>query len=67
MLTHYCSGHQIEINDMGGTCSTCGGSTSVYRDLVGKRKGKRPLGRTRRRWEYNINMDLQKWDVGAWI
>ena len=34
----------------------------VYRVLVGKPKGNRPLGRPRRRWEDNIKMDLQ--DVG---
>jgi len=27
---------------------------------VGKPEGKRPLGRTRRRWEDNIKMDLQE-------
>jgi len=37
-----------------------GESRSVYRVLVGKRVGKRPLGRPRRRWEYNIKMDLQE-------
>ena len=31
----------------------------VYRVLVGKPRGKRPLGRPRRRWEDNIKMDLQ--------
>jgi len=30
----------------------------VYRALVGKPEEKRPLGRSRRRWEDNINMDL---------
>ena len=34
----------------------------VHKVLVGKLKGKRPLGRPRRRWEDNIKMDLQ--DVG---
>ena len=33
---------------------------SVYRILVGKPEGKRPLGRPRRRWEDNIKMDLQE-------
>jgi 3-oxoacyl-ACP reductase-like protein len=41
----------------------------VYKVLVGKPEGKRPLGRPRRRWEGNIKMDLQ--EVGcagmAWI
>ena len=32
----------------------------VYRVLVGKPEGKRPLGRPRRRWVDNIKMDLQK-------
>jgi len=32
----------------------------VHRVLVGKPKGKRPLGRPRRRWEDNIMMDLQE-------
>jgi hypothetical protein len=30
----------------------------VYRVLVGKPEGKRPLGRPKRRWEDNIKMDL---------
>jgi hypothetical protein len=32
----------------------------VYRFLVGKPEGKRPLGRPRRRWEDNVRMDLQE-------
>jgi hypothetical protein len=32
----------------------------VYRVLVGRPEGKRPLGRPRRRWENNINMDLRE-------
>jgi len=32
----------------------------VYRVLVGKPEGKRPLGKPRRRWEDTIKMDLQK-------
>jgi hypothetical protein len=31
----------------------------AYRVLVGKPKGKRPLGRSKHRWEDNIKMDLQ--------
>jgi hypothetical protein len=30
----------------------------VHRMLVGKREVKRPLGRPRRRWDYNIKMNL---------
>jgi len=36
-----------------------GDGRGVYRVLVGKPKGKSPLGRPRRRWEDNIKMDLQ--------
>jgi hypothetical protein len=32
----------------------------VYRVLVGKPEGRRPLGRPRRRWEDHIKMDLQE-------
>jgi hypothetical protein len=32
----------------------------LYRVLVGKPEGKRPLGRPRRRWVDNIRMDLQQ-------
>jgi hypothetical protein len=32
----------------------------MHRVLVGKPEGKRPLGRSRHRWEDNIKMDLQE-------
>ena len=46
-----------------------GEGREVYRVLVGKPEGKRPLGRPRRRWEDNIRMDLQEVGVGYedWI
>jgi len=37
-----------------------GEERGVYRVLVGKREGRRPLGRPRRRWVGNIRMDLQE-------
>ena len=37
----------------------------VHRVLVGKPEGKRPLGRSRRRWEDNIKMDLQEVEEGC--
>ena len=36
-----------------------GEGRGVYRVLVGKPEGKRPLGRPRRRWEDKVKMDLQ--------
>jgi hypothetical protein len=42
---------------------------SVYRVLVGKPEGKRPLGRHRRKWEVNIKLDLREigMDGANWI
>jgi hypothetical protein len=41
----------------------------MYRVLVGKREGKTPLGRPRRRWEDWIRMDLREnvWGSVEWI
>jgi len=41
----------------------------VFRVLVGKPEGKKLLGRLRRRWEYNIKVDLQEVVCGGmdWI
>jgi hypothetical protein len=46
-----------------------GGGRGVYRVLVGKPEGKRPLGRPRRRWDDNIKIDLQEVGCGGvdWI
>jgi hypothetical protein len=37
-----------------------GEGRGLYRVLVGKPEGKRPLGRSRRRWDDNIEMDLRE-------
>jgi hypothetical protein len=52
-----------------GHVARTGGERGVYRVLVGKPEGKRPLGRPRRRCEYNIKMDLQEGGCGGmdWI
>jgi len=46
-----------------------GEEKGVYTVLVGKLKGKRPLGRPRRRWMDNIRTDLQQVGCGYmdWI
>jgi hypothetical protein len=46
-----------------------GEKRDVYRVLVWKPEGRRPLGRTRRRWEYNIKIDFQEVECGGidWI
>jgi hypothetical protein len=45
-----------------------GEKRNVYRILVGEPKGKRPLGRPRRRWVGNIKMELREigWDSMGW-
>jgi len=45
---------------MGGHVAHMGESRGIYRVLVGKPEGKRPLERLRSRWEDNIKMDLQE-------
>jgi hypothetical protein len=50
---------------MGGACSTFGEGRGVYRVLMGKPEGNRPLGRPRRRWEDNVRMDLQELGCGC--
>jgi hypothetical protein len=46
-----------------------GEGRGVYRVLVGKSEGKKPLGRRRRRWEDNIKMDLREIGIDGtnWI
>jgi hypothetical protein len=39
---------------------------NMYRLLVGKSEGKRPLGRQRSRWVDNIRMDLGRVGWGMW-
>jgi hypothetical protein len=48
-----------------------GEERKVYKVLVGKPEGKRPLGRQKRRWEDGIRMDLRKIGCGlsgfSWV
>ena len=43
-----------------GHVGRMGEERGVYRVLVGKPEGRRPLGRPRRKWVDNIRMDLQE-------
>jgi hypothetical protein len=54
---------------LAGNVARVGEGRGVYRVLVGKPEGKRPLGRPRRRWDDNIKMDLQEVGCGGldWI
>jgi hypothetical protein len=46
-----------------------GEKRNAYRILVGKPEGRRPLGRSGRRWVHNIKMDLRVigWGGRDWI
>jgi len=49
-----------------GHVARMGDGRGMYRVLVGKPEGKRPVGRHRRTWEDNIKMDLQEVGYGVW-
>ena len=65
----YCSGDKIENNEMGGNVALLGEERGVYRALMGKPEGRRPLMRPRHRWEDNIKINLQEVRCGCkdWI
>jgi hypothetical protein len=52
-----------------GHVARMGKGRSVHRVLMGKSEGTRPMGRSRRRWEDNIKMDLQEvgGSGGGWM
>jgi hypothetical protein len=52
-----------------GHAACMGMNMIAYRIFVGKPKRKRPQGRSRRRWDYNIKMDLSEtgWGFMDWI
>jgi hypothetical protein len=52
-----------------GHVAHMGEGRGVYRVLVGRPKGKRPLGRPRHRWEDNIKLDLRERGINGanWI
>ena len=60
---------KLRIMRRAGRVTRMGERRGVYRVLLGKTGGKRPLGRPRLRWEENIQIDLQKVGCGSmeWI
>jgi hypothetical protein len=65
--------HFIELyileDEMGGHVARMGEVRGAYNNLVGRPEGRRPLGRPRRRWEDNIEMDRREIGFGDvdWI
>jgi hypothetical protein len=47
------------VDEMNRECSTNGDKRNAYKILLGKPEGKKSLGRPRRGWVDNINMDLR--------
>jgi len=70
----YSSPNIIRVTKLGtmrwaGHVARMGEGRNLYRVLIGKHDGKRPLGRPRRRWEDNIKIDVQEVGCGGmeWI
>jgi hypothetical protein len=57
-------GFKIEKNEMSGNCSAYGEGKGVYRVVVGKPEGKRPLCRPKRKGKAHIKMNLQDLGMG---
>jgi hypothetical protein len=68
-FAQFCAGDKPRRMRWAGHVARLGEERGVYRVLVGKPEGKRPLGRPRHRWEDNIRMDLQEVGCGGidWI
>jgi hypothetical protein len=48
------------MNEINRRYDVCGGKRCVYRDLVGKSEGKKPLGKPRRKWQINVKYALNR-------
>jgi hypothetical protein len=57
---------KLRIMRWAGHVAYLGEGRNVYRGLVGRYEGKRPLERPRRRWEVGIKIDLRKIGWGVW-
>jgi len=55
-----------DVGEMGGTCSTHVRDEKCIQYLVVKSEGKRPLGRTGRRWKKILQWILGKWSDKLW-
>jgi hypothetical protein len=59
-LTRYYWGDQIKEDRVKAACGRSGGEEKCIEALVGRPEGKRLLTRPRRRWEYNIKINLKE-------
>jgi hypothetical protein len=67
ICTHHQIVRQIKSRNMtwAGHVARKGEGRNVYRVLVGKPEGKRPVERPKRRWEDGIEVDLRTVSLGA--
>jgi len=68
----HCSPNIVRVNKSrrmrwAGHVACMGERRGVYRVVVGKHEGKRPLGGLKLRWEDNIKMAFRKWNVGGGV
>ena len=66
----YCSPNivrviKLRIRKWAGHVARMGERRGVFRVLVGKPEGKRPLGRPRHRWEHNFKIDFKELGCGG--
>ena len=66
IFTKYYSVDKTKKNEMGKTFGTYGRQQNCIQSFGGKPEGKRPLGRPRRRREYDIKIYLQEVEWVAW-
>jgi hypothetical protein len=58
------SSPQIKKDEVDRVCTAHGETINANNILIGKSKGRRPVGRSRHRWEDNIKMDLRGIGLG---
>ena len=63
--TQYCAVDKIETNEISWACGMYVLVEGVYRVLVEKLEGKRPMGRAKDRWGI-LKWISRMWDVGMW-
>ena len=61
---NFCDSTSSELMRWAGHVAHMGEESGVYRVMVGKPEGRRPLGRPRRRWVDNIRMEFQEVGCG---
>jgi hypothetical protein len=64
LFSKYNYNDQVKEDEMGRACSKNGEKRNLYRLLVGKSEGKRPLGRSKGRWVENTSIKTDLIEIG---